>query len=340
MAAPEALAEALVKSADTLAETLATFQGFKFARAPKLKLSKFKGTPVKPGDCTLNEWLEELDFYCRQLELSEQEQVNAAIDHLGGVAKDEISCYPLDEIDTLPKLTAVLVRMFGPPSSVAVLTSEFHARSQREGETLAEFSRAIMLIHDSMEKIADAPERAALRVMRDKALKERFIQGSMDPGVRRELRRMHIDKPDLSFYKFRGHVLELFPDGEEKSSHKSKCRRALACDDVPKVHRERDGSANVTDVLSDLLTTNKLMVEKLDALCKNQSTTGSHLAELTKVLTEKLDKAIATRGKPRITCDFCKKMGHTEKNCWEKHGRPKQTGTNVKAQENSSPLPQ
>ena len=216
MAPPEALAEALVKSADTLAETLAAFQGFKFARAPKLKLSKLNGTsPVKPGDCTLNAWLEELEFYCRQLELSEQDQISAALDHLGGVAKDEISCCPPEEIETMPQLIAVLVRMFGPPANVAALTSEFHARSQREGETLAEFSRAIMLIHDSMERTADEPERAALRVMRDKALKERLIQGSLDSGVRRELRRMHIEKPDLSFYKFREHVLELFPEGEE-----------------------------------------------------------------------------------------------------------------------------
>lgn len=112
-------------------------------------------------------------------------------------------------------------------------------------------------------------------------------------------------------------------------------------EDEPKVHRERDGAANVTDVLSDLLTTNKLMVEKLDALSKDQTMTSSQLLELTKVLTEKLDKAIVTRSsRPRITCNFCKKGGHIEKTCWEKHGRYKSDGTNVNAQENESPLPQ
>ena len=174
MALPEALAEVIAKSNEAVAQTLATaFQGLKFARTPKLKLSKFNGPPLKAGDSTLTDWLEELDFYCRQLELADHEKVDVAIDDLGGAAKDEIVCCPPEEIDTLPKLIVVLSRKFSAPANVAALTGELYARVQREGETLAEFSRAVMLIHDGMERTADAPEKAA-------------------------------------------HVLELFPESEEK----------------------------------------------------------------------------------------------------------------------------
>ena len=81
-----------------MAETLANaLQGLKFARTLKLKLSKFSGPPIKSGDCTLEEWVEELDFYARQLKLTAAEKLDAAISHLGGVAKDEVSCSPSEE---------------------------------------------------------------------------------------------------------------------------------------------------------------------------------------------------------------------------------------------------
>ena len=84
--------------------TLATaLQWLKFARTPKLKLSKFNGPPLKAGDSTLTDWLEELDLYCRQRELTDHEKVDVAIGHLGLVAKEEIVCCPPEEIDTLSR---------------------------------------------------------------------------------------------------------------------------------------------------------------------------------------------------------------------------------------------
>ena len=45
----------------------------------------------------LKEWVDDLDSYSRQLGLSKEEKVNVAIDHLGGVAKEEILCCPKEE---------------------------------------------------------------------------------------------------------------------------------------------------------------------------------------------------------------------------------------------------
>ena len=94
MATAEGLAEVIARSNEALAETLAkAFQGLKFTRAPKLKLSKFTGSPARPGDPTLGEWVEELDSYCWQLDLTREERIGVALDHLGGVAKEEILCF-------------------------------------------------------------------------------------------------------------------------------------------------------------------------------------------------------------------------------------------------------
>ena len=194
------------------------------------------------------------------------------------------------------------------------------------------------LIHDGMERTADAPERAALRVMRDKALKERLVQDARDVAVRREIRRLQIEKPELTFYKFREHVLELFPEREEKVTHKNKCRLATVCKDGLAERQEVSETPNALDVLTELLATNKLMVDKLDSLSKEQTTTTNHLSELTKVLSDKLDKAILTRGnRSDIICDFCKRTCHLSKNCWQKNCNPKQGGAKANPQENPSP---
>ena len=205
MALPEGLAEVITKSNAALAETLANaFQNMKLTRAPKAKLSKFCGPPKKPGDVTFNEWLEELDLYARQLGLGEDETVGAAIDHLGGDARDEVLCSPPRERDTLPKLVGLLRRMMGPPVSLATLTSTLYARTQNEGESLAEYSRCLMRIHDQMEQSCGPRESEALRLLRDGVLKEQFVKGVAELPVRRKLRRIQVERPELDFFQIQG----------------------------------------------------------------------------------------------------------------------------------------
>ena len=340
MATAEGLAEVIARSNEALAETLAkAFQGLKFTRAPKLKLSKFTGPPARPGDPTLGEWVEELDSYCRQLDLTREERIGVALDHLGGVAKEEILCSPPEDRDTLEKLVARLYKVFDQSESVAALTGTLYTRCQKEGETLAEFSRALMRIHDRMEQSANGPELAALQLMRDKALIERFVQGTRDDVVRRELHRIQIEKPKLSFYKFREHVLELFPECEEKPAKKHKVRETAVCSEGSKDVQVWAAAKRSDDALSQLVTSNQLIVERLEALAQQQAAATSQLTELNSIMSTKLDAAIASkRDRPTITCHYCKKTGHISKNCWKKQNRDRD-GAKPKVSENLNPSP-
>ena len=262
MATSEEVAEVIAKSNAALADTLAkAFQSLKFTRAPKLKLSKLYGPPERSGDITLHEWVEELDSYCRQLELGAEEQLGVAIDHLGGVAKDEVLCTPVKERDTLVKVISVLWRIFGPSETIASLTSALYTRSQLNDETLSEFSRALIQIQERMEQVAEGAELTALQLMRDEVLKERFVQGASDPTIRRELRRMQIEKPELTFYTFREHVLELFPD-EQKAARKTRVREAANFDDPDEAQVR--AVTKKDDVMTKLVATNQMVLEKLD----------------------------------------------------------------------------
>ena len=85
MANSEEVGDVIKQSNQALAETLAAaFQNLRYQRASTVKLSKFRGCPQKSGDPTLKEWVNDLNLYCRQLGLSEDEKVHVAMDHLEG----------------------------------------------------------------------------------------------------------------------------------------------------------------------------------------------------------------------------------------------------------------
>ena len=94
----EALTESLKQSHQAVAETFAgAFKNMKYQRASTVKLSKFSGRPKQSGDPTFKEWSDDINTYARQLDISKEEKLNVAIDHLGGDAKEEIRCCHVEE---------------------------------------------------------------------------------------------------------------------------------------------------------------------------------------------------------------------------------------------------
>ena len=62
---------------------------------------------------------------------------------------------------------------------------------QLEGESLADYTRVLMILHDRIEKAAATlAEGQALTLLRDNALKEQFAQGVRQQSVHQELRRL------------------------------------------------------------------------------------------------------------------------------------------------------
>ena len=91
----------------------------------------------------------------------ESERALVLVDYLGGCAKEEVLCHP-DEVRR--DFGVYLLRqIFGPCETVTSLYAEFYSRMQSLGETLAEYSRALIRLHQCIEGVApmDA-ERQAL----------------------------------------------------------------------------------------------------------------------------------------------------------------------------------
>ena len=187
----EQIAQLMAQSNTALAETLATaLRGVRAAPIPSAKLIKFLGAPQRSTHPTIVEWLSDFDRYARQFQLSDVDQAVVLLDHLGGAARDKVDCHPEAVRYSLTQLKALLRLRFGPIESVASLNAAFHARMQSDGESLADYSRALMRLHDRMAKAAASQaEGQALSLLRDNALKEQFARG-VRGFIRHELRRI------------------------------------------------------------------------------------------------------------------------------------------------------
>ena len=88
------------------------------------------------------------------------------------------------------------------------LYAEFYSRMQSVGETLAEFSRALIQLRQRIECVAPTvAERHALAVLGHGALKHQFVVCVRDEWVRHELRRLMLSSADRPFIVVLGKAL-------------------------------------------------------------------------------------------------------------------------------------
>ena len=137
------------------------------------------------------------------------------MDYLGGCAKEEALCYPDEVRRDFGVLVSRLRRVFGPWETVTSLYADFYSRMQSVGETLAEFSRALIRLHQRIEGASPTvAERQALAVLADAALKHQFVVGVRDEWARYELRRLVLSLAGKPFILVREEALCLMCEEE------------------------------------------------------------------------------------------------------------------------------
>ena len=144
-------------------------------------------------------------MFIRQCGVPEGERALVLLDYLGGCAKEDVLCHPDYVRRDFGALVSLLRRMFGPCETVTSLYAEFYSQVQSLGETLAEYSRALIRLHQRIEGVAptDAEPKASV-VLGDGALKHQFVVGVRDEWVRHELRRLMLRSADKPFIVVRG----------------------------------------------------------------------------------------------------------------------------------------
>ena len=330
--AEEQMTNCIAQSNFALAEMLArALQGLRPAPIPTIKLGRLMGHPQRAGDPTLADWLDDFCVYARQMAVSEDDRAVILLDHLGGCAKEEVLCHPLAMRESVESLVALLRSRFGPLESVHSLHAAFHERMQLEGESLADYSRVLMRLHDRMEQAAATlAEGRALALLRDNALKEQFVQGVRQQSVRQELRRLTLASVGRPFFQMRDEALLLLREDEE---HSRRMRVCTTC--VDQAQSEHVGeswsqvpvsSASASEiVLSQILKTQQSLQQQMLQLISQQQQTAEQVQTMVGQGRPNFPFSANRTPRPRGSargayldqrlCHFCNQPGHFVRAC-------------------------
>ncbi len=168
------------------------------------KCPKFSG---KSG-VGINEWVEEAQACMRVRCLSTADKAFFLFDHLEGEAREEIRHRPDAEKGDPDKIIVALHDLYGCSLSYVALQEAFFSLRQQEGETLLEFSLALMSLQEKVKQQSPAAMPNAGVLLRDQ-----FVEFVLDPALRRELKQLVRREPSCNFLYVRSEAIRWEREG-------------------------------------------------------------------------------------------------------------------------------
>ena len=154
------------------------------------------------------EWVEEVQACVRARHLSVADQALFLFDHLEGEAKQEIKFRSEGERRDPAQIIAILKELYGCSQSYITLQQAFFSRHQQEGETLQEFSLALMSLMAQVEQHAPG-EMPNVGVL----LRDQFVEHVLDSSLRRKLKQLVRRQPDSTLLELRGEAIRWEREG-------------------------------------------------------------------------------------------------------------------------------
>lgn len=154
------------------------------------------------------EWVEEVQACVRARHLGAADQALFIFDHLEGEAKEEIKFRSAAERADTGKVFTILKELYGCAQPYVTLQQPFFSRHQLEGETLHEFSLALMALMAQVKQCApDGVPNA------DVLLRDQFIEHVLDCSLRRELKQFVRRQPTVTLLELRSEAIRWEREG-------------------------------------------------------------------------------------------------------------------------------
>ena len=134
------------------------------------------------------------------LSITASQKVAVIRRYLGSAVKDELACYPAELIADPEKLLATLRRAYGESKSVSRLTLELHQCRQGRNEGLRIYSQRI---RRKFLTLKSRQRHSGQREANDTDLRDIFIDGILDEGLKLHLRQRRLEQPSCSFFDVR-----------------------------------------------------------------------------------------------------------------------------------------
>ena len=159
------------------------------------RFRKLCGQPQTPEDPDVDDWAADMASHLKASLLSDHEGLHFVLDHLSGAAGLEVR---FREPRTAEEALRIVQRVFGDVDTVGAAQEAFYTRIQQPGETLLDYSLALVKLFSKLSK-----RQPNLMALRDETLKGRFAAGVRDIHLQREMRRLELDESRMSFWEFR-----------------------------------------------------------------------------------------------------------------------------------------
>ena len=172
------------------------------------KCPKFSGSPLA-GALTVDEWVEEVEGCLRARHMSAIDKAWFVYDHLEGPAQTEIKFRDRSVREDPEQIISVLREVYGCTKSYVSLQQRFFDRKQKEGESLQDFSHALMML---MERVTLCNPQAWSNPQT--LLRDQFCEQVRDHALRRELKKMVRQNQEISLLDIRKEAIRWVEEGQ------------------------------------------------------------------------------------------------------------------------------
>lgn len=246
----------------------------------------------------LNEWLEEAEACMRARHLSPVDQAFYLYDHLEGEAREELRYRPSAERTDPACIIRVLKEVYGCTDSYVSLQEAFFSRKQQEGETLQEFSLALMGLMERVKVSAPTSMVNAAVLLRDQ-----FVEHVLDGPLRRALKQFVREKPAATLLDVRAEAIRWEREGSSGGSR----ARSLS---VPSLGFQYavHGTSQISsrDQGSELRSLRDMLAQQQEQL--------NQLTQSIASLSQTHQQSRPPRNVP-IVCRRCQQPGHYAREC-------------------------
>lgn len=302
-ATPTPAREAAASTSET--ETVVT----RFVHVPsQRKCPKFTGK-ISVDLFTVEKWVEEARRCLEVRHMPLAEQLLFLMDHVEEGAKSELDFHPFETRNTPEKIFTLLLENFSCSQSYVAAQLQLYQRSQKEGESLREYSYALKSLMDVVIRKTPGGVPNSDRLLRDQ-----FIENVLDDTLRRELKKQVATAPEMSFVSLRSIAIKW---GEEARTGGKARARAYSCDAYMQV--EGGGgdvnavSAKTRDEMSELRECFSKQQAQLDAILKQLGMFPQHVTQPREQTSSSRPYRYMPDGKP--VCLRCNRAGHIAKFC-------------------------
>lgn len=268
------------------------------------RIERFRGHPKATGDLTVDDWISDIKGQISIQRLDEADQVDFIIDHLAGTARQEVLARGLDDPESIYK---VLSRLFGDGQSLTQLQQRFYSYTQKEDDVLT-CSLQLVSLYDKICQI-----EPSFTTGKESALKGRLAEALNDEALKREIRRLNLECPELSYFDVRDRAVTWMGTPDPGA----KIRKAT--------NQEAVHSSMFQDILEAL--------KRQEAQIQKQQDQINSLVSVLPKRENNYDK-----DKRKRSCYICSSPDHLRRNCPYLSMIQKDSAKSNATKESSSPL--